>query len=77
MASYAQELANKLSSGCRAFLASPFYQDLFSTRLSPQRQALREFMTTRQGFRLSTSIGGVLTGRGADFLIIDDPSKAR
>ena len=32
-------------------------------------------MTTRQGFRLSTSVGGVLTGRGADFIIIDDPLK--
>jgi predicted phage terminase large subunit-like protein len=32
-------------------------------------------MTTRQGFRLATSVGGVLTGRGADFLIIDDPLK--
>jgi predicted phage terminase large subunit-like protein len=74
-ASYAQELANKLSSDCRALFASPFYRDLFSTRLSPQRQAVQEFTTTRQGFRLSTSIGGVLTGRGANFLIIDDPLK--
>jgi predicted phage terminase large subunit-like protein len=75
VASYAQDLANKLSSDCRTLFASSFYQDLFSTRLSPQRQAVQEFMTTRQGFRLSTSIGGVLTGRGADFIIIDDPLK--
>lgn len=75
VASYAQELANKLSSDCRALFASSFYRDLFSTRLSPQRQALQEFVTTRQGFRLSTSVGGVLTGRGADFIIIDDPLK--
>lgn len=32
-------------------------------------------MTTKQGFRLSTSVGGVLTGRGADIIIIDDPLK--
>lgn len=75
VASYAQELSNKLSSDCRALFASSFYQDLFSTRLSPQRQAVQEFVTTRQGFRLATSIGGVLTGRGADFIIIDDPLK--
>ncbi len=75
VASYAQDLANKLSSDCRTLFASSFYRDLFSTRLSPQRQAVQEFMTTRQGFRLSTSIGGVLTGRGADFIIIDDPLK--
>ncbi|HXN00205.1 MAG TPA: phage terminase large subunit [Candidatus Dormibacteraeota bacterium] len=74
-ASYAQELASKLSTDCRALLLSSFYRDLFPTRLSPQRQAVQEFMTTRQGFRLSTSIGGVLTGRGADLIIIDDPLK--
>src|SRR6516165_8406778 len=34
-----------------------------------------EFDTTAQGCRLATSIGGVLTGRGADLIIIDDPLK--
>ncbi len=75
VASYAQEFANKLSSDCRALCGSPFYQNLFSTRLSPQRQALQEFTTSRKGFRMATSVGGVLTGRGADFIIIDDPLK--
>src|SRR3984893_18974054 len=74
-ASYAQELANKLSSDCRTLFSSSFYRNLFDTRLSPQRQAVQEFMTARQGFRLSTSIGGVLTGRGADLIIVDDPLK--
>jgi predicted phage terminase large subunit-like protein len=32
-------------------------------------------MTDAQGFRLATSVGGVLTGRGGDFIIIDDPLK--
>jgi hypothetical protein len=32
-------------------------------------------MTTQQGFRLAASVGGGLTGRGADFIIIDDPLK--
>jgi hypothetical protein len=34
-----------------------------------------EFETTAQGCRLATSVGGVLTGRGADMIIIDDPLK--
>jgi hypothetical protein len=38
-------------------------------------QAVQEFITTRQGYRLATSTGGVLTGRGADFILIDDPLK--
>jgi predicted phage terminase large subunit-like protein len=56
-------------------MISDFYRSLFGTRLSPQRQAVQEFMTTKKGVRLSTSVGGVLTGRGADFIIIDDPLK--
>jgi hypothetical protein len=35
----------------------------------------REFETTAQGCRLATSVGGVLTGRGADIIVIDDPLK--
>jgi predicted phage terminase large subunit-like protein len=75
-ASYAQELANKLALDCRTILASPWYQALFPhTRLSPERQAVQEFMTTQHGCRMSTSVDGVLTGRGADLIIIDDPLK--
>lgn len=75
-ASYGQDLANKHAMDCRTIMNSAWYQALFPhTRLSSNRQALQEFVTTRGGFRLSTSVGGVLTGRGADYLIIDDPQK--
>src|SRR5215472_8070472 len=65
---------------CRAIagasLAATGTRKLFpATRLSPQRQAVPEFETTAQGFRIATSVGGVLTGRGADMIIIDDPLK--
>lgn len=55
---------------------SDFYQRLFPTRLSAQRQAVQDFATTANGFRLSTSVGGVLTGRGADYILVDDALKA-
>ena len=64
-----------MSRDCRRILASDWYQRLFPTRLSPERQAVPEFETTAQGCRLATSVGGVLTGRGADLIIIDDPLK--
>jgi predicted phage terminase large subunit-like protein len=64
-----------LSRDCRRILASDWYRRIFSTRLSPERQAVPEFETTAQGCRLATSVGGVLTGRGADLIIIDDPLK--
>src|SRR5207244_6319687 len=73
--SYAQELADKLSRDCRRILASDWYQRLFPTRLAPRHQAVREFETTAQGSRVATSVGGVLTGRGADLIVIDDPLK--
>jgi len=72
---YGQELSDKLARDCRTIMMSCFYQDLFPTRLSAQKQSVQEFVTTRQGFRLATSVGGVLTGRGGDVIIIDDPLK--
>src|SRR5947207_4228445 len=70
--SYAQDLADKLSRDCRHIVAADWYRGIFPTRLSPQRAAVPEFDTTAQGCRLATSLGGVLTGRGADIVIIDD-----
>src|SRR6202051_1780635 len=64
--SYGQELSDKLSRDCRALMTSPFYEELFATRLSPARAAVEEFATTQHGFRLATSVGGVVTGRGGD-----------
>jgi len=75
-ASYGQELADKLARDCRTVMASAHYQGLFPTRLSPYKQSVTEFMTTALGCRLATSVGGVLTGRGADWIIIDDPLKS-
>ena len=73
--SYAQDLADKLARDCRGIMMSPWYRQIFPTRLAAHRQAVQEFITTRQGYRLATSTGGVLTGRGADIILIDDPLK--
>ncbi|MFL6437528.1 MAG: hypothetical protein ACJ71Q_08115, partial [Terriglobales bacterium] len=72
-ASYAQDLADKHAIDSRALMNSGFYRDIFPTRLSPEKRAVADFLTTARGCRKATSIGGVLTGRGADFIIIDDP----
>ena len=47
------------------------------TRLDPEKNAELEFATTRRGFRYATSVGGTLTGRGGNLIIIDDPMKAQ
>jgi hypothetical protein len=59
--SYAQDLADKLARDCRSIMMSPWYRQIFPTRLALHRQAVQEFITTRQGYRLATSTGGVLT----------------
>src|ERR1700726_3497591 len=50
--SYAQDLADKLARDCRSIMMSPWYRKIFPTRLAPHRQAVQEFITTRQGYRL-------------------------
>ncbi|MGB6024161.1 MAG: phage terminase large subunit [Candidatus Sulfotelmatobacter sp.] len=71
--SYAQDLADKLALDCRSLMNSDFYRKIFTTRLASQ--AVAELTTEVQGFRLATSVGGVVTGRGGNFIIIDDPIK--
>jgi predicted phage terminase large subunit-like protein len=74
--SYSGELAYKLSNDFRAILTNPWYQALFpATRIGPYKNSETEIELTRRGFRLATSTGGTLTGRGGDLIIIDDPLK--
>ena len=75
-ASYSEELAFKFSRDTRTLMESPFFKRVFRhTRLNPKKTTERELETTRRGYRLAVSIGGTLTGRGGDALIIDDPVK--
>ena len=75
-ASYSQDLAAKLARDTRQLIESATYRRLFpNTILDKRRTAESDFMTTARGGRLATSIGGTLTGRGGEFVIIDDPIK--
>jgi len=75
-ASYSGELAHKLSNDFRAVLGSAWYREIFpDTRIGPYKDSETEIELTRRGFRLATSTGGTLTGRGGDLIIIDDPLK--
>ena len=75
-ASYAQDLSDKLARDCRTLMMSSRYKTIFpQTQLASNRPSLQELVTSKGGFRFSTSIGGGVTGRGADYLVIDDPLK--
>jgi predicted phage terminase large subunit-like protein len=73
---YAQDFSDNLARKSRTLMTSQFYEGLFDTRLAKGRGAVSDFETTGGGTRFSTSVGGVLTGRGADIIVIDDPLKA-
>jgi hypothetical protein len=73
---YGQDLSDNLARESRKLMMSDFYQGLFDTRLSIGREAVSDYETTAGGYRLSTSVRGALTGRGADIIVIDDPLKA-
>lgn len=73
--SYAQDLADKMSSDTRRLMNSGWYQSVFATRLANPRSKLGELRVREGGARLATSVEGTLTGRGGNIIIIDDPLK--
>jgi predicted phage terminase large subunit-like protein len=75
--SYADKLSKKLARNCRSIMQTNWYRDLFpNTIIDPSCCSAEEFETTAGGGRFSTSVGGTVTGFGANWIIIDDPIKA-
>lgn len=74
VASYSQALSLTHSVHTRRVMQSKWYHHLFpDTKISSDQATKTKFMTTKQGFRMATSVGGTATGEGGDFLIVDDP----
>jgi hypothetical protein len=75
-ASYSGDLAKKHSNDFRAVLEPSWYKSTFPiTRIGPFKNTETEIELTARGFRMATSVGGTLTGRGGDIIIFDDPLK--
>ena len=74
-ASYGQDLADKWARETRNLMRSNWYRYAFPGTEIEDRQAAADFVTCANGGRMATSVGGALTGRGGEFLIIDDPIK--
>jgi hypothetical protein len=74
--SYSNELAIKHAIDFRAVMSSDWYRRVFpKTKISREKDTQYETMTTARGYRYATSLGGTLTGRGADLIVLDDPQK--
>ncbi len=76
-ASYSKQLSAVFSNQCRLLMMEEWYKELFpKTIISSLKNTSSEFDTTMHGYRIATSPAGTLTGRGGDFIILDDCNKA-
>ena len=77
-ASYSGELATGFGRQARNIIASSEYKHLFpSVTLAEDSQAKGRWNTNGRGAYAAVGIGGTLSGRGADILVIDDYCKDR
>jgi predicted phage terminase large subunit-like protein len=73
--SYSSDFAAELHRQFRQVASSMWYAELFP-HVHWAKETGLEFVTTKGGGRYATSVGGTLTGRGADLIVIDDPLNA-
>jgi predicted phage terminase large subunit-like protein len=72
--SYSQRLASDFSRDRRTLIESHWYKGKWGNlvHLSDDQNQKNEFENTARGGMYATSIGGTLTGKGGDLIIIDD-----
>lgn len=77
VASYSQDLARLHSNLTRTVMESDWYRSDFpGTRISDRGNRAVELLTTAGGGRKAVSVGGTITGFGADIILVDDCMKA-
>ena len=70
---YSEQLAATIARGVRGILQSDWFKEVFRTRVAKDHSAVMDFATTAGGALYAVSLGGSITGRGADVIIVDDP----
>jgi predicted phage terminase large subunit-like protein len=75
VASYSGDFAAELHRQFRMVISSLWFQAVFP-ELRLVKETGLELVTSKGGSRYATSVGGTLTGRGADLIIVDDPLNA-
>ncbi len=72
-ATHTGELAIRFGRKAKHLIDSPEYHKIFDTRLQEDSKAAGRWETAQGGEYFAAGVGGAITGRGADLLIIDDP----
>jgi predicted phage terminase large subunit-like protein len=72
-ATHTGELAVRFGRKAKTLIDSEEYSKIFDTRLREDSQAAGRWETAQGGEYFAAGVGGAITGRGADLLIIDDP----
>ena len=72
-ATHTGELAIRFGRKAKNLIDSPEYQKIFETTLQEDSKAAGRWETAQGGEYFAAGVGGAITGRGADLLIIDDP----
>ena len=76
--SYSGSLAMSFSRKVRQLLREPVYKNVFEkSRLDKDSQSIESWQTTQGGGYVAAGVGGGITGKGANVLVIDDPVKNR
>ena len=72
-ATHTGELAIRFGRKAKNLIDSEEYSKIFQTRLQEDSKAAGRWETAQGGEYFAAGVGGAITGRGADLLIIDDP----
>ena len=72
-ATHTGELAIRFGRKAKNLIDSQEYAKIFKTRLQEDSKAAGRWETAQGGEYFAAGVGGAITGRGADLLIIDDP----
>ena len=72
-ATHTGELAVRFGRKAKTLIDSEEYAKVFETRLREDSQAAGRWETAQGGEYFAAGVGGAITDRGADLLIIDDP----
>lgn len=77
-ATYGQDLADDFGRKVRGQMQDPLYAQIFpECTVTADSASVSRINTGQHGAYYAVGVGGALTGRGADILLVDDPHKDR